>query len=224
MNIVSPSFLVLDAPDEADVLSKIERIARVCYKSEGSISECSAVRLVHQLIDSGHEAMIEHCSVSVLLTTDRGVTHEIVRHRVASYAQESTRFCNYTNGNKFSSGISYIDLFEGMRLDPKVKKMPMQNFAAIYSEWYQACEDAERHYNKMLELGATPQIARSVLNHSTKSEIVMTMNFREWRHFFSLRTAKDAHPSMREIAIPLFRAFKEKYPVLFSDMEDVNDR
>ena len=222
MNIISPTFIMLDAPDESEVLSKIERIARVCYKSEASISEGSAERLVQRLIDSGHEAMIEHYSISVLVTTDRGVTHEAVRHRVASYAMESTRYCNYTNEKKFSSGITYIDLFDSMRLDPKVVKLPMQDFAAIYSEWYQACEDAERHYNKMLSLGATPQIARSVLNHSTKSEIVITMNFREWRHFFRLRTAKDAHPAMREIAIPMFRAFKEKYPVLFSDMEDVN--
>lgn len=222
MNIISPTFIMLDVPDEVEVLSKIERIARVCYKSEGSISEGSAERLVHQLIDSGHEAMVEHCSVSVLVTTDRGVTHEVVRHRVASYAQESSRFCNYTNGKKFANGITYVDLFDAMRLDPKVTKLPMQDFAAIYSEWYQACEDAERHYNRMLSLGATPQIARSVLNHSTKSEIVITMNFREWRHFFRLRTAKDAHPAMREIAIPMFRVFKEKYPVLFSDMEDMN--
>lgn len=223
MDIVSPSFVMIDAPEEADVLAKIERIARVCYKSEGNITKVSAEKLVHRLIDSGHEAMIEHCSVSVLATTDRGVTHEIVRHRVASYAQESSRYCDYTNGKKFSSGIVYVDIHDGMRLDTKVKKLPIQTFAAIYNEWLLACEDAERHYNKMIELGATPQIARSVLNHSTKSEIVITMNFREWRHFFKLRTAKDAHPSMREIAIMLFNAFKEKYPVLFSDMEDMND-
>lgn len=159
-----------------------------------------------------------HYDISILFTCDRGVTHEIVRHRPASYAQESTRYCNYSN-EKFGSEVTYIDIKGGMELDPKTKNLDAETFMAIYNEWLLACEDAELHYNKMLELGASPQIARSVLNNSTKTEICITMNMREWRHFFKLRTPLAAHPQMREIANPLLAEFKEKIPVFFDDIE-----
>ena len=162
--------------------------------------------------------MIEHYSLSVRLTIDRGVSHEVVRHRIASYGQESTRYCNYSK-EKFGNHITYIDIAGGMKLDPKIRWLDEEQFTAIYNEWLSACEDAERHYFKMIELGATPQIARSVLNNSTKTEICVTMNMREWRHFFKLRTSVAAPPQMREIAVPLLEEFKKTIPVLFDDIE-----
>lgn len=141
-----------------------------------------------------------------------------MRHRIASYAQESTRYCNYSK-DKFGNEITYIDLKGGMELDPKMKNLDAETVAAIYNEWLMACSDAERHYNRMIELGASPQIARSVLNNSTKTEICITANIREWRHFFKLRTPMAAHPQMREIAMMLLKEFKAKIPVLFDDIE-----
>ena len=173
--------------------------------------------MIKKLIKMNHLAMIEHVSVSVLFTCDRGVTHEIVRHRVASYAQESTRYVNYSK-DKFGNEIGYIDIAGGIALDTKMKDLPVETIDAIISEWHQACIDAEKHYMKMLELGATPQIARSVLNNSTKSDINVTMNLREWRHFFELRCDTPAHPQMRELVIPLLKEMSEVIPIVFDDL------
>lgn len=161
---------------------------------------------------------LTHIDMTVRLINDRGVSHEEVRHRVASFAQESTRFCNYSK-EKFGSEITYIDIKGGMEYDSKVHNLPAELQQQIYDEWIQACVDAENHYNRLIELGATPQIARSVLNNSTKTEICITMNLAEWKHFFKLRCASSAHPSMREIAIMLLKAFKLLIPYVFDNIE-----
>ena len=201
-------------------LKHIERIGRVCYKSEGKITEDgeSAKKFVKMLITRGHEAMLEHSTLAVKFTVDRGVSHEIVRHRIASFAQESTRYVNYSL-DKFGSEVNYIDIEEGIHLDNKMKEMDGETISAIVSEWQEAMLAAEQHYMKMLELGATPQIARSVLPNSTKTELTVTANYREWRNFFKLRTEKTAHPQMREVAIPLLEELKTKIPVIFEDIE-----
>lgn len=166
-----------------------------------------------------HEGVeqLTHIDMTVRLTNDRGVSHEEVRHRVASFAQESTRYCNYSK-DKFGGEVTYIDIKGGMEYDSKVHNLPAEIQQQIYDEWIQACIDAERHYNRLIELGATPQIARSVLNNSTKTEICITMNLAEWRHFFKLRCAPAAHPAMREIAIMLLKAFKMLFPAIFNDI------
>lgn len=217
MKIISPSFEIITPIDSTEILKTIEKVGRTCYKSEDKITEDSCHGFVQRIIKSGHEAVIEHYNVTVRLTNDRGVSHEEVRHRIASFAQESTRYCNYSK-DKFGNEITYIDIKGGMELDPKVSQLDAKTFTAIYDEWVQACLDAEKHYNKMISLGATPQIARSVLNNSTKTEICITMNIREWRHFFDLRCSPAAHPQMREIAIMLLKAFKTMIPVVFDDL------
>ena len=204
-------------------LQHIEQIGRVCYKSEDSITADgeSAKKFVAMLIRNGHEAMIEHSFLSVKFTVDRGVSHELVRHRIASFAQESTRYCNYAK-DKFGAECAFIDLEPGIMLDNKMKKMSGEEIALVMAEWTSAMEDAERHYMKMLELGATPQIARSVLPNSTKTEITVSANYREWRNFFKLRTPITAHPQMREVTIPLLQELKEKIPVMFDDICEDN--
>ena len=137
---------------------------------------------------------------------------------MASYAQESKSYGNYPK-DSFEKEVTYIDLRGGLELDQKKKNLASEPTAAIYNEWLMGCADAERHYNRMIELGASPQIARSVLNNSTKTEICITMNMREWRHFFKLRTPVAAHPQMREIAMMLLQEFKNKIPGLFDDIE-----
>lgn len=217
MKIVSPSFEIITPIDGMEILKTIEEIGRTCYKSEDKITDQSCIGFVKGIIKSGHESVIEHYNISVRLTNDRGVSHEEVRHRIASFSQESTRYCNYLK-EKFGNEITYIDIKGGMELDPKVSKLTAEEQAAIYDEWVAACIDAERHYVRMIELGATPQIARSVLNNSTKTEICMTMNLREWRHFFRLRCSPKAHPQMREISIKLLMAFRMMIPVIFDDV------
>ena len=219
MRILKPQHVIIgkDQIEGHKILKHIEKIARTCYKSEDLINDESAEKMIKKLIKMNHLAMIEHASVSVLFTCDRGVTHEIVRHRVASYAQESTRYVNYSK-DKFGNEIGYIDIAGGIALDTKMKDLPVETIDAIISEWHQACIDAEKHYMKMLELGATPQIARSVLNNSTKTDINVTMNLREWRHFFELRCDTPAHPQMRELVIPLLKEMSEVIPIVFDDL------
>ena len=223
MNILKAGFEILTPISEGGIeeLKHIEKIGRVCYKSEGKITEDgeSAKKFVKMLITRGHEAMIEHSSLSVKFVVDRGVSHELVRHRIASFAQESTRYVNYSL-EKFGNEINVIDIRNGIDLDNKMKNMDSDTISAIMGEWCLAMEDAEKHYMKMIELGATPQIARSVLPNSTKTEITITANYREWRNFFKLRVPNTAHPQMREVTIPLLKELKRRLPIIFDDIEE----
>ena len=207
MKIINARYEILTDISEGGIseLKHIEKIGRVCYKSEEKITENgeSAKKFVKMLIDRGHEAMIEHSSLSVKFIVDRGVSHELVRHRIASFAQESTRYCNYSK-DKFYNGVTFINPF--FLDDTK------------YQRWLVAMADAESAYLDLLNSGATPQEARSVLPNSTKVEITMTANYREWRNFFKLRTAAAAHPQMREVTIPLLKELKEKLPIIFDDI------
>lgn len=225
MNKIKASYEILTPISEGGTkeLQHIEKIGRVCYKSEDYITEDgeSARKFVAMLIRNGHEAMIEHSFLSVKFTVDRGVSHELVRHRIASFAQESTRYCNYAK-DKFGAECAFIDLEPGIMLDNKMKKMSGEEIALVMAEWTSAMEDAERHYMRLLELGATPQIARAVLPNSTKTEITVSANYREWRNFFKLRIPITAHPQMREVTIPLLQELKEKIPVMFDDICEDN--
>ena len=206
MKIINASYEILTPIDGAGILKHIESISRVCYKSEDKITNESSHNFVRKLIQLGHEAMIEHFNFSVKFTCDRGVSHEIVRHRVSSFAQESTRYCNYSK-DKFGNEITVIEpLF-------------WEKNSYEYLTWESTCRSAERTYFELIESGATPQEARSVLPNSLKTEIVMTANLREWRHFFKLRTAKAAHPQIRELAIPLMAELKGIIPVIFNNIE-----
>lgn len=205
MKIIKPSIELIDRINGKEILEKIERIGRVCYKSEDSITDGSAECFVKNLIQRGHESVLEHVSVTVKVICDRGVSHEIVRHRIASYTQESTRYCNYSKG-KFDGEIAVIE--------PCFWK----EGTYPYNSWKMAMEIAEKTYLSLLESGATPEEARSVLPNSLKTEIVVTMNLREWRHFLKLRTAKEAHPQMREIAGMILLEFKDGISVIFDDI------
>lgn len=221
MKIIEPSYEILTSISDGGIkeLQHIEKIGRVCYKSENKITDDgeSAKKFVKMLIDRGHEAMIEHSSLSVKFVVDRGVSHELVRHRIASFAQESSRYCNYSL-DKFGNEINVVEIDGGIEHDAKMKNMSTSGRNAIEDEWASAMEDAERHYIKLIEMGATPQIARSVLPNSTKTEITITANYREWRNFFKLRTDTVAHPSMQEITRPLLKELKEKIPLVFDDI------
>ncbi|MCD8398285.1 MAG: FAD-dependent thymidylate synthase [Lachnospiraceae bacterium] len=211
MKIVKAGYEILDELDGQAILKKIERVARVCYKSEDRITDGSAEKMVRSLIKSGHDAMLEHYSFSVLFTVDRGVSHEIVRHRIASYAMESTRYVNYSK----KDGITVIAP-DALKLEEK-----RLIYVDSYDSWYKAMLEAEEYYLKMICRGCSPQEARSVLPTSTKTELVMTTNLREWRHFFKLRaigTTGNPHPQIMEVTIPLLRECKEKIPVVFDDL------
>lgn len=217
MRVINENFVIESPIKGEDILKHIEKCGRTCYKSEDLITEDSARKMVTMLINRGHESVLEHFSFSVRLINDRGVSHEEVRHRIASFSQESTRYCNYSN-DKFDNGITYIDITNGIAFDTKMRNMDAETIDLIVGEWLLACEDAERHYLRMLELGATPQIARSVLNNSTKTEIVITANLREWRTILKQRTAKAAHPQMRCLMIQLLKKLQELIPVVFDDI------
>lgn len=211
MQIIKAGYEILDPLNGEEILKKIERVARVCYKSEDKIGEGTAEKMVKALVKSKHEAMLEHFSFSVKFIVDRGVSHELVRHRVASFAQESTRYCNY--GNK-GGEITVI------------KPLYLSDCGEDYNLWRKSCAVAEKQYLDMLAYGLTPQEARAVLPNSLKTEVVMTANLREWRHFFNLRacgaTGKP-HPQMLEVAVPFLKEIKSLIPVVFDDLEPLEE-
>ena len=217
MIIQKPAVEVLSTESYEDMLRRVERIGRVCYKSEDRIEEGSAEKFIRGIIRRGHESVIEHGSITVKFICDRGVTHEIVRHRIASYSQESTRYCNYVK-EKFGRQITCIDLATGFRYD-----LNNESDRKKYDVWQQAMENAERSYFQMIELGATPQEARSVLPNSLKTELVTTMDLREWRHLFRLRADTAAHPQCREVACMLLDRFAREYPVFFEDLLETEE-
>ena len=229
MRIIEPGYKIISYDDAVQTYTKIENAARTCYKSAnqgvrdpetGAISEndltnlVSTSKLVSNLIKNSHEAMLEHATMTVLFVVDRGISHEIVRHRMASFAQESTRYCNYSQ-DKFGKEITVI------------KPFYLEQDTKDYSVWYWAMKECEHAYFTLLQMGYSPEKARCVLPTSLKTELVMTANMREWRHFFKLRAAGETgkpHPQMLEVAVPLLKECQQKFPILFSDivpMEEV---
>ncbi len=205
MKIIHPSVEILGHLNGQEMLRNIEEWGRVCYKSEDKITEDSAAKFVANALKRGHESIIEHEKITVRIICDRGVTHEIVRHRLASFSQASTRYCNYSLG-KYGGEISVIEpLF-------------FEKGSIRYQVWKDACEATEKAYLALLADGASPQEARDVLPNSLATEIVMTANVREWRHFFKLRTSEASHPQMVEVARMLLRLFRSNVPVLFDDV------
>ena len=215
--------LSLISPGGIQELQRIEIAGRTCYKSENKISPDgeSAKRFVKMIIDNGHEAMLEHSSLSVRFVCSRGVSHEIVRHRLFSFAQESTRYCNYSKG-KFDSQCTFIvppDQEWGVMLED-------YNWEGDYNYvdtnpqhiWYDALVIAESYYMDLLKQGWTPQEARDVLPNALKTEIVVTGNYREWRHFFKLRCDEKAHPHIRLLAQETLEDIKMRIPVVFDDL------
>lgn len=199
MKAIKASYSIETPIDGKQILKRIEKAGRTCYKSEALMNETSAEDFVRMLIKCGHESVLEHASFTVRFVCDRGISHEIVRHRLASYSQESQRYVRY-NGD-----IEFIN--------------PRMPNAKAYEAWQELCERAEETYKELLSYGVQPQQARSVLPNSTKTEIVMTANLREWRHFLKLRTAKAAHPQMRELTVPLLHELQRRIPVIFDDIQ-----
>lgn len=239
MKLVRPSFEIITPLNGEQILLNIERAARTCYKSEDKIEitdycnadtgavvsiATSARKMVKDLITRGHDAMLEFGGmIHVLIITDRGVSHELVRHRLASFAQESTRYCNYSKG-KYHSELTFV-------IPPWIPDDEVSVSEAGYSAtftkdttdvWLESMRKAEIYYNTLSRYGYNPGQARSVLPNSLKTEINIAANTREWRHIFMQRTNKAAHPQMREIMIPLLKAFQAAIPILYDDIIPVN--
>ncbi len=205
MRIIAPSHSILFMPPGEEILRNLELAGRTCYKSEDLITGDSAAAFLRRIIASGHHSVIEHASLTVRFVCDRGVSHELVRHRLAAYSQESTRYANYAR-DKFGSQITVVRPLFWKRDTPE------------YRLWLRAMEAAERAYLELVAQGATAQQARSVLPNSLKTEVVMTANLREWRHVIALRGSAAAHPQIREIILPLLEDFHQRIPVVFEDL------
>jgi thymidylate synthase (FAD) len=206
MKIVKPSFSILNDINGDRILKSIEAAGRTCYKSETTITADSAIKFVKNILSRNHESVLEHQFISVRIICDRGVSHEIVRHRIASYSQESTRYCNYCK-EKFEGHITLIHP-QGLTEQQRLRRE--EHFWSV-----------QRLYDLEISEGLSPQIARGILPTALKTEIVVTMNLREWRHFFKLRAvgmAGKPHPQMIEITIPMLNTFKELIPVVFDDL------
>lgn len=231
MKIIKPYYQILSKIDGKEMLKSIERAGRTCYKSEDQITDESAEKFIKILVERGHESVLEHEKISVLFVCDRGVSHEIVRHRIASFSQESTRYCNYSK-DKFDNQITFIipewlKLKEGEQKDNSIlmegKNSDFEFAGNLITRseewtWLYIISECENQYNSLIAQGWAPQQARSVLPNSLKTEIVVTANIREWRTIFKQRTAKAAHPQMRELMCPLLEELKASIPVVFNDI------
>ena len=211
MKLIKPSVEILTSVDAVEVYKTIEKVARTCYKSEDKITDTSAERMVKSLIKSGHEAMIEFFDITVKFVTDRGVSHEIVRHRLGSFAQESTRFCNYSK-DKFGKELTFIipswlDCPEDYDITGK-----------ILGPLFSGLTDAERSYFNLINSGYKPEQARAVLPNAIKTEINVKFNLREWRHFLNLRCHHTAHPDIRLLSLELLNKFYNILPIIFEDL------
>ena len=206
MKIIDP-YVEITKFDPDEMMLRLEMAGRTCYKTEDKMTADSAKTFLRMIAGNGHHSVLEHEVIQVRFICDRGVTHELVRHRIAAYSQESTRFCNYGK----SGGTTYIrPFFLAETID-------------AYKAWESAMDQCERAYLWMLEFGCSPQEARSVLPNSLKTEIVATMNIREWRNVFTQRCSAKAHPQMRQLMIPLLLKLRAMLPVLFADINfDVN--
>lgn len=205
MKIISASHEILFIQDSASILRQIETAGRTCYKSEDKITQDSSKGFVKGIIKSGHHSVIEHISITVRFICDRGISHELVRHRLAAFSQESTRYANYSK-DKFGNEITVI------------KPVFWSEASEAYGYWLAAMKNAEDAYLNLLKTGAKAEEARSVLPNSLKTEVVMTCNLRQWRHVLNLRCSKAAHPQIREIMLPLLKELHEKIPVVFDDL------
>lgn len=206
MKIIEPSVEIIDELNGMEILKKLEMAGRTCYKSEDKIDPERTEDFIFGIIQRGHHTILEHFSFSARFICDRGVSHELVRHRLATFSQESTRYCNYSQ-NRFGGEITVI------------KPSFFDEDTKAFELWKNACLAAEKAYFELLDWGCTPQEARSVLPNSLKTELVMTCNLREWLHFFRLRAlgiTGQPHPQMKELAWMLLKQVDKKIPVVFS--------
>lgn len=208
MKIIEPYVELAQELNAQQIMEHIERAGRVCYKSEACISPKSAEHLITKIIKSGHESVLEHASITFKIICDRGVSHEIVRHRIGvAYSQESTRYNNY-GSSKFGGELTFI------------KPCFWNDFDTNFELWTQACKLIEIIYLQMIKEGAKPEQARSILPNSLKTELFMTANLRAWRHFLKLRCSEAAHPQMRQVAFMILDVLKSKLPLIFEDFNN----
>ena len=186
-------------------MKKIERACRTCYRSEGNISEDSYKNLLKNCITKGHESVLEHEKVTVRIYSDIGSYKDLTRHRFGSFSIESTRYCSYDK-DKYGNEIKFMN------------PIYIEN-EEMYNIWKETMENIEKGYIKMRKLGATVDMCRELLPHSTAAEYTMTANIREWKHILSLRTTNHVHPSIRQVLIPLLKYFKEEMPEIFDEIE-----
>jgi len=209
MKLIESKTIIETELNGREILKHLEKAGRTAYKSENLITYDSAEQFIKMLINKGHESILEHFSITVRFICDRGVSHELVRSRIASYTQESTRYCNYAK-DKFGNELTFIiPTFMG---DLSVEAFNIFN---------KGLRDIENVYFTMLDGGAKPEEARAILPNALKTEVVTTMNLRSWRHFFELRASKYAHPDIRKLANDLLKDFKANIPVIFDDIKGV---
>ena len=233
MKIIKQNIKIIDNIDSIRIYKKLEKIGRVCYKSENKITNNSYVSFLQKIIDSKHYSILEHESISIHITCDRAISHQIVRHRIASYSQESQIYCNYKN-NKFSNNITYIlpyqfyliidniNMIDTIYLNFKYKKI-INPIIQEFIVWYETCNLIEETYLNLIDKNTKAGFARNILINSVKTELIMTMNLRMWRHFITTRITKDNHIQIIEITTLINNELKKQLPIIFNNIEKENE-
>ena len=231
MIAIKPKFEIISEPNWDETIITLEKAIRTCYKSEKNINAESADKLIRNIIKRGHESTLEHAHMSVRFTCDRGVSHELVRHRHCSFSQESTRYVNYVQNGETDKDMQFIlpcwihESFLGHYDEKSIIEQVQHAWSDIKvdssaeTDWINACVTSQQYYNSLIDRGWNPEHARTVLNNSLKTELVVTTNIRDWRHLLGLRCDKTAHPQVRELMVPLLNSLIEKCPTLFDSVE-----
>ena len=204
MKIIKPE-LHIPVYDGIKIMKNIEKACRTCYRSEDKITDDSYKKLISNCITRGHESVLEHEKITIRMVCDIGVYKDLTRHRFGSFSIESTRYCSYDK-DKYGNEIAFMN---PIYIEDK----------NMYEIWKKTMQEIENGYIKMKELGATTDMCRELLPHSTAAEYTMTANIREWKHILSLRTTNHVHPSIRQVLIPLLKYFKEEMPEIFGDVK-----
>lgn len=220
MKLVRPSVEILDNINGDEILKRLEQVARTCYKSEDKITEStdSAKKLIGTIMQAHHESILEFVDITVKFTCSIGCAREIIRHRVGSYTQESTRYCNYSK-DKFDNQLTFIIPKWSMLHQGEYKiDDVLENAEPRDCLFLENCKNSELIYNHLVKLGCRAEEARDVLPLCIKTEINVKYNLREWRHFFTLRCSDKAHPEIRLLARTLLKRFHNEIPLIFDDL------
>ena len=221
MKLVKSQAYALVKMSKDIVMKHLEVAGRVCYRSEGNITEESADRFIKSIISRGHESVIEHIQVSAIIICERSISHQIVRHRLASHSQESQRYCNYSK-ERFDGQIRYI-IPTWLENEEAELKEYLEYGSSPYISipgqiWIESMLKSERDYKELIRYGWTPEQARTVIPNSAKTELMMTMNLREWRHFLNVRGESGADPQIVKLANILLEDLYSYLPAVFEDI------
>jgi len=221
IKIIEPYSIIFTPKKEIeDLPRRIELAGRTCYKSEDKITRESSDKFVRSLIKRGHESVLEHCDITVKIVCDRACSHQLVRHRIAAYSQESQRYCDYSSKKHGDGGLQVI-CPPNIALASLSAREDGTSENSIFAQWEKSIERSYNTYRELRDNGVPAEDSRSVLPNATKTEVVTTFNVRQWRHVFRERALNPhAQWQIRRIMQGIYQTLRMFAPCAFNDLNE----